>query len=173
MVDQAKQAWNPKENSFGARSRTSSHAHAKIITGVEPECPKSAQPSTNVWGMRRTNSNIDGLPKHDPPKDPWFATRLIPCISFPHKILWDNSAVLLRVLFWSNTRNSQPWPFAVAHPSLHGRQPLQREAEYTDGFQLVEGQSPPVDMRKMQSPDLHPRFESLARQLDLEIAKWR
>ena len=74
-VEPAKPAVGDKGHSSPVRSKMSPHARAKIITGVGPGRSKSAQPNPNVWAKHHTNSNIDGLPNNDPPKDPVFATK--------------------------------------------------------------------------------------------------
>ena len=73
VVDQAKRSLVPKVRPSEAWSRVPSHAHAHTIMEMGPGYPESAQPSTAMQTKRQTIFNSDGLPEHDPPKDPWFA----------------------------------------------------------------------------------------------------
>ena len=75
VVDPTKPAESDKGHSPPARPQTSSQVRAKTITVAGPERPKGAKPNPSVWAWRHANSNIDGPPNSDPPKDPVFATR--------------------------------------------------------------------------------------------------
>ena len=166
VVDQAKRSLVPKVHPFEEWSRIPSHAHAQAIMEMGPGYPESAQPSPAMWTKRQTNSNIDGLPEHDPPKDPWFAKEKYPSFSFHHRILYGKLAVLLRVSCGNNKHSSQPWLFAIFPRRPQVKRPPRREEESLDVSPQVEGQSPPIDRRKKQSPGVHPRIGFLARQFD-------